>query len=266
MRNLLLTIAIVFAMSSFAVAKNNEHASTYDGLAPLQAVDSESSCPYRYEAEDRLEGRTGRTDRDSSRSTRRSGSSKGEDQSYRFGWAGPIPYNGLADTAEPSTSHRSTKIISSESFTAQRPRRVGKTGSGHKIDKTEKDELPFIDKAGDTNRNYCIMLTATWCSWCQKMYKEIETLRKDGYRVYVLDIDDYPDLKDKLNRLDPKAPKIGSGAPWIIIRDGGKTTQVFRGFTKAEKIAPHLKHYKTQLKEEQEQDKEAEETDTYDLK
>lgn len=140
-----------------------------------------------------------------------------------------------------------------------------KQGSGHKIDKTEGDELPYIDKEGDTNRNYCIMLTANWCTHCKRMYKEIRTLRDKGYRVYVLDIDDYPDLKDKLNRLDPTAPKIGSGAPYTIVRDKGKTKKVFRGFVKAEKVAPHLKHYKTQLKEEADAEKEDQDADMYDL-
>lgn len=254
MKNLLLITAIVFAMGSFQVANAHEH-SAYDSLAPVQTVASESACPYRNETEDRVERGTRRTDRDSKSSPGRDG----KDRSHLFGWAGPIPYNGLADTAPEE------RFVSSKSFTAQKPRRVGKTGSGHKIDKTEGDELPFIDKAGDTNRNYCIMLTATWCSWCQKMYDEIKELRDKGYRVYVLDIDDYPDIKDKLNRLDPDAPEIGSGAPYIIVRDKGKTKKVFRGFTKAEKIAPHLKHYKTQLKEEAEAEKEAQEAETYDL-
>lgn len=254
MKNLLLIAAIVFAAGSFKVAHAHEH-SAYDSLASVQAVATEPACPYRDETEDRLEKGNRRTDRDRQSSPGRDG----KDRTHLFGWAGPIPYNGLADTAPEE------RFVTSNAYTAKKPRRVGKTGSGHEIDKTEGDELPFIDKAGDTNRNYCIMLTAEWCAWCKKMYKEIEELRDKGYRVYVLDIDDYPDLKDKLNRLDPDAPEIGAGAPYIIIRDKGKTKKVFRGFTKAEKIAPHLKHYNTQLKEEADAEKEDQEKELYDL-
>ncbi len=66
------------------------------------------------------------------------------------------------------------------------------------------------------------MFTAKWCKPCRQMYPKIEKLRKDGYLVYVYDIDEYPDLKEQF--------KLAS-VPTFVVMDKRKETKRFVGLT-----------------------------------
>ena len=162
-------------------------------------------------------------------------------------------YDGL--TAFTATERvRTTQepvLVESGEFTTTEPRGFRSQGYKFDIPKVEDSELPFIDEAGDTDRNYAILISAEWCLPCKTMYKIVAQLREEGYRLYILDIDAFPKIKDKLNRLDPKAPHIGAGVPWLVIREGGKTVKVFKGVTDIETIRPFLTLYQDQLDLEQ---------------
>lgn len=81
---------------------------------------------------------------------------------------------------------------------------------------------PFVCKNKDCDKNYLIFFTAKWCKPCRKMYPKIEQLRKDGYLVYVFDIDDYPDLKEQF--------KLES-VPTFVVMDKRKEVKRFVGLT-----------------------------------
>jgi len=64
------------------------------------------------------------------------------------------------------------------------------------------------------------------------MYAEIAQLRKDGYIVFYVDIEQAPEVLEQFNI---------RFTPTTIVMDAGKPTILFVGFTKAAKIAKHLK-------------------------
>jgi thiol-disulfide isomerase/thioredoxin len=150
-------------------------------------------------------------------------------------------------TTEAARPSQEPVLIESGAFTLTKPRDFRSRGYKFDIPVVEDDELPFIDKAGDTNRNYAVLISAEWCPPCKTMYKTIARLREEGYRVYIFDVDAFPEIKDKLNRLDPQAPHIGLGVPWLVIRESGKTVKVFKGVTDIEMIRPFLTRYQDQL-------------------
>lgn len=233
----LLTIACAIVVTTDLFGETINEDSVYSTLAEIQTVDSLIVSPSQNGQANRLEQRTDAT----------AGYCQYGARSQREVYSGLIPsaYNKLI---EMPTSQESILEVSDE-FTEMKPRRFQLIKYQYEIPEVKEDELPFINKRGDVERNYGILLSAEWCKPCKRMYKVVAKLREEGFRIYVLDVDAFPKIKDKLNRLakNPKAPRIGEGVPWFIVRDKGRTVKMFQGFTNTEKICPHLRPYKEQL-------------------
>jgi thiol-disulfide isomerase/thioredoxin len=233
-RILLLLLAIV--ATSTLHAETTDESSVYTALVEIQTVDALHRTPA--------------IDREESQRPRGSG----EAGEHRALWprhsAGSV-YDGLTTFATTETARppQEPVLVESGEFTLTKPRDFRSRDYKFDIPAVEDDELPFIDKAGDTNRNYAVLISAEWCLPCKTMYKTIAQLREEGYRVYVMDMDAFPSIKDKLNRLanNPQAPHIGLGVPWLVIRESGKTVKVFKGVTDIETIRPFLTLYQDQL-------------------
>lgn len=89
----------------------------------------------------------------------------------------------------------------------------------------------------DKKLNLLVMYTAHWCAPCRAMYPVIEKLRKSGYIVYLLDIDDYP-----------KTASFNSikSVPQLLIFNKQKETIRFSGIQKIETLKKHLRTRKEQ--------------------
>jgi len=85
----------------------------------------------------------------------------------------------------------------------------------------------MVCKNGDCKRNYVIFFSAEWCRPCQRMYPRIEELRKAGYIVYVMDVDQYKKAGE--------AFQIKS-LPTTVVMDQGKETHRFVGVVEKNKI------------------------------
>jgi hypothetical protein len=231
-RILLLLLAIV--ATSTLHAETNDESSVYTALVEIQTVDSLHRIPV--------------IDREESQRPRGSGEA-GEHRARRPRHQDGGAYDGLTAFATTETARPSQEpvLVESGAFITAKPRDFRSQGYKFDIPVVDGDELPFIDKAGDANRNYAVLISAEWCLPCKTMYKTIARLRDEGYRVYIFDVDAFPEIKDKLNRLDPQAPHIGIGVPWLVIRESGKTVKVFKGVTDIETIRPFLALYQDQL-------------------
>lgn len=71
---------------------------------------------------------------------------------------------------------------------------------------------PQIQKDGNTLKPYAVVFSAKWCGPCQQMKPHIESLRKRGYLIYVVDVDLAPQSKEKMGV---------SSLPTIILMNGG---------------------------------------------
>lgn len=104
--------------------------------------------------------------------------------------------------------------------------------------KTESGELDFtpdiIKKAGNENKNYLVMVTASWCGPCRRMYPIMEELRKEGYIVYVFDIT----KKDFENF--PALYNVHAFPTFIIFENGAEVTRKI-GRTEKEWFTERLK-------------------------
>ena len=240
MKTLILMCTVVCASLLTSRVTANE-GSPYDALVEVQALDSiysytlEDTCP------DRLAHRDPVTRPVS------------QQQPRFFGW--------VDEEVEPKT-----KIQVTGQATAAPPE--DRPAQGLQVKKYDgpplgPNELPYIDSQGYAGNKYGIMLTAEWCGWCQKMYGDtVDPLRKDGYKVFVIDMDQFPDIKDRIYRRDPTAEKMGRGAPYFIVREGGKTKKVFYGYTRPGLIKDFLKKPDKLEKPEDEPD----DNDLYDLR
>lgn len=199
----------------------NEPSSVYNNLVEIQEMDSvysfETSKPNPYKM-DFGSGRVGVNNQQRTRGD------------YNFGWAGPlvgpIKIESTGETTEvpPSGSTQWLKVA---------PYRGPNLGP---------NEIPYVDAEGFTDNNYAILLTASWCKYCKMMYNDtIEPLRKEGYKIFVVDIDEFSDIKERIYRLDKSAGKMGRGVPYFVVREGGETTKIYHGYTSPDKIRPHLK-------------------------
>lgn len=92
----------------------------------------------------------------------------------------------------------------------------------------------IIENSGDADKNFCVMITASWCVPCKRMYKVIKELRKEGYIFYVFDIDSKVfknfDAKFDVRRV-----------PTFIIYNEGKEIKRTIGTTKADWFRKQLK-------------------------
>lgn len=92
----------------------------------------------------------------------------------------------------------------------------------------------IIQENGDADKNFCVMITASWCLPCKRMYSTIKRLRKEGYIFYVFDIES-EDFKDYDALFDT------TKVPTFIIFDKGKEVKRTIGTTKEEWFREQLK-------------------------
>lgn len=219
MKTLVLLCAIAFASLLPQVVTANDK-SPYDGLVEIQALDSIYSYTLEEAREDRLVARNQDLGQPS------------QQQPQFFGW--------VDEPTEPKTTIQVTGEATPSAPSS--PAKGGLTVAKYTGPPLGPNDLPYIDAEGFAGNNYAIFLTATWCHWCHKMYDHtIEPLRKEGYKIVVIDVDEFPDIKDRIYRRDPTAEKMGRGVPYFIIREDGKTKKLYYGYTSAATIRPHIK-------------------------
>lgn len=220
--SLLAIVCVVITQTEMSHASQTP----YEGLVANQAAASVYSFSEGGRQTDQLERRVAVSAADDSDSPR------------YFGWSGhehqlqPSEYAGISD----GTFITDTGQVS---FQRRNPR---KANSPEKP-KIGPDELPYVL---DKNANYAIVLGGPSCIYCKKMYPIVKQLRKEGYTVYYIDTEVWPDIKQRLNRLkgDKKVDDIGSGIPWTVVRENNKTIKLFRGYIAIDKIRPWLKKKK----------------------
>jgi hypothetical protein len=221
-----LILFLLLATASFTQqGKADETSSVYSALVEIQTVDSVYSYPvakqdpYQMDLGDRRVG---------GYSQRRS----------RFGWIN------LRDTPNNRIEKAGKATEASTSSTTTKSGLKITTYTGPELG---PNELPYVDAEGNQLKNYGIMLTAEWCSWCPKMYRNtVEPLRREGYKIYVIDVDTFPDIKDRIYRLDTTAEKMGLGVPYFVVREDGKTKKIIYGYALSGLIRPHLKKFAEQ--------------------
>lgn len=235
-----LTLLLLFATALFTQqGKADESLSVYSALAEIQTVDSVYSYSVAEQDPYQMDFGSRRVGGDSQRRSR---------PDEYFGWVAPertirvrIESAGPATETPPKTTTPS-----------QEPGLNVRSYSGPKLG---PNELPYVDAEGNELKNYGIMLTAKWCTWCPKMYRNtVKPLRREGFKIYVIDVDDFPDIKDRIYRLDPTAEKMGRGVPYFVVREGGKTKKIVYGYALPGVVRPHLKKFAEQT------------DDPYDLK
>ena len=221
-----IVLCLLVAASFVQSGKANESTSVYNSLVEIQTLDSvysfktEQPNPYKMDFGDQP------ASVDHQRRT-------GFGNEYNFGWVKPddnyrikVESTGAATTVPPTTDTQPEGLIVAP----------------YKGSDLGVDELPYVDKEGFTDNNYAILLTADWCKWCKIMYRDtVEPLRKEGYKIFIIDIDEFSDIKERIHRLDKNAEKMGRGAPYFVIRQGGETTKIYYGYTGPDKIRPNLK-------------------------
>jgi len=64
--------------------------------------------------------------------------------------------------------------------------------SAQKVEKVKKVKFvpTKIKEAGDSDKNYAVVLSATWCGPCKTLEPIVEELQRDGYIIYKFDTDD----------------------------------------------------------------------------
>lgn len=92
------------------------------------------------------------------------------------------------------------------------------------------DEM--ICKQESCSKNYAVLFTARWCAACRIMYPMVTQLRNEGYIVYVLDVDDYPEAARLAN---------AHSLPTTVIFDKGAEIQRHIGVTRLEVLKENLK-------------------------
>lgn len=218
MKTLVLLCVIACAMLPLQVAANEE--SPYDALATFQTLDTVYSYTLEAERADQLASGNQKAGQPSQQSDR------------FFGW--------VDKPTEPKTKIEVVGEATPKASSDQAKR--GLIVAPYDGPPLGPNDLPYVDAEGFTGNNYAIFLTATWCHWCHKMYDDVVgPLRKDGFKVFVIDVDEFPDIKDRIYRRDPTAEKMGRGVPYFVIREGGETKKIYYGYTTAGYIRPHMK-------------------------
>lgn len=70
-----------------------------------------------------------------------------------------------------------------------------------------------IELDGNTMKPYLCVFSATWCAPCQKMKPDLESMRADGYLVYIIDTDKSREQADAMGV---------KSLPTIVMMAGGK--------------------------------------------
>jgi thiol-disulfide isomerase/thioredoxin len=107
-----------------------------------------------------------------------------------------------------------------------------------------KDFTPKrIKDQGNENKNYVVMISASWCAPCKKMYPHMLDLREQGYIIYIFDT-------TQTEFEDYAALYAIDAYPTFIVYDKGKEVRRSEGLTNKTWFKKHLKLKKDQKDEE----------------
>jgi len=139
----------------------------------------------------------------------------------------PLTENSNEEMASIQASDAVCSVSPVEGETYQLVSTVGQTRKNPKL----KMIHPSLLK-GDKNLNLVVMYTGTWCAPCRLMYQTVEDLRKQGYIVYLIDVDDHPTFAEK-NKI--------AAVPTFVFFDKGRETIRLVGLTNISEFKKHLK-------------------------
>lgn len=182
------------------------------------------------------------------------GSIDHSEQSLRFGWIPPTERSETNQSSpvrldEETDFQKSLRWVydgrldrrPDSPYEAIAPRTKGAsplTGPDEKKDFTPER----IKKQGNENKNYAVMISASWCTPCKKMYPHMAELRKRGYIIYVFDATQ-TEFENYAALYAVKA------YPTFIIYDKGSEVQRSEGITNRTWFKKHLKLKKDQIDE-----------------
>jgi len=118
----------------------------------------------------------------------------------------------------------------------------------------EVDFTPeLIKKAGFEDKNYLVMISASWCGPCKRSYPLMKKLRKEGYIIYIFDTTK-SDFRDYAALYKVRA------YPTFIVYDNKKEVKRSVGMTSEKWFKENLKT----LKEQNEKPSPTPDKDPYD--
>lgn len=91
---------------------------------------------------------------------------------------------------------------------------------------------PLVCDVKACRNSYAVVFASKSCIPCRKMWDDIKELRKDGYTVFYVVIEDHPEVKHQFNV---------RRVPTTIVMDNGAVKARFNGVTTAAKLKSHLK-------------------------
>ena len=94
-----------------------------------------------------------------------------------------------------------------------------------------------IHANGDCKRNYAVFFMADWCMPCKKMYAAINSLREQGYIIYVFNVDQASEAVKKARV---------TTVPTFIVFENGQEIARYIGRTSEDKLKQHLKTRRSQ--------------------
>jgi thioredoxin 1 len=94
-----------------------------------------------------------------------------------------------------------------------------------------------IHERNDCRRNYAMFFMANWCNPCKRLYAIVNSLRDQGYIVYVFNVDNSPKVVERVG--------IDS-VPTFIVMDNGKEIARFAGLVTEERLKKVLRTRKDQ--------------------
>lgn len=95
----------------------------------------------------------------------------------------------------------------------------------------------IVCEKGDCKKNYLVFFTATWCKPCKRMYPVVDSLRQQGYIIYMLDVDKFPDAARKFE---------ANSVPTMVVMDKGQEITRFVGVTEEDELKQYVKPRKEQ--------------------
>jgi len=99
----------------------------------------------------------------------------------------------------------------------------------------------IIHDKGECQKNFCVMITASWCGVCQRQYPMILDLRGEKYIMYVFDV-----TKEEFKNYDAKFD-VKTLPTYIVFENGREVTRT-TGKTDIEWFRKNLKKIEDQEK------------------
>ena len=183
--------------------------------------------------------------------TEDNGSADNHKQSINAGW---VPNVGTDQGESSPTREEDTPLQASlrTLYNGELGKVLQMNGQEVEVDFTPE----LIKKAGYEDKNYLVMISASWCRPCKRMYPLMNKLRKEGYIIYVFDT-------TKKEFRNYRALYNVRAYPTFLIYDNKKEVKRSVGVTKEKWFKDNLKTLKEQNDEEKKPEPKPDE-DPYD--